>query len=204
MMDSRCGFTLVELVVTSSMVALLGTASYAVFAAGTRAAGKTRRHTAMVGRAQRALAAMAGDIRAAVEHGDTRLTALDARYEGRSTDTIDFIAPRARWTWREPGEGGRSEVGYYIDSDPDTEAEWLVRREDVTLDDDPLEGGSTTVVGPYVSELSLEFFDGLEWVNGWLGSSEFPRAVRIAILVIDADEMEVPMHFETTVSIPAR
>jgi len=202
-MGNRRAFTLVELLIASTMLVLLGGAGYAVFAAGTHAAAKTRRRSRMVVHAQRALSAMSADIRAAVEHKGTRLTSLDAEYEGLDADTIDFIAVRTRRGQPEPGAGGRAEIGYYIDNDPGTEARWLLRREDATLDDDPLEGGVATPAGPCVSELNIEYFDEFGWVDGWHDSDAFPRGVRIAIVVLDADEVEAPMLFETTVCIAA-
>ena len=148
-MKNRGGFTLVELLISSSMLALLASAGYVVFSAGTRSAAKVRRCGEMVAHAERALTAMATDIRAAVEHDDVRLTSLDVQYEGLDADTIDFIATRTRRGEAEPGTTERCEIGYHIDNDPDTEARWLVRREDATLDDDPLEGGELRPAGPY-------------------------------------------------------
>ena len=55
-----------------------------------------------------------------------------------------------------------------------------------------------------MSELDLSFFDGLDWVPGWEDQEQFPRAVRITIVVMDPDEAERPLHFETTVSVPTR
>lgn len=203
-MRKRRGFTLVELMVTSSMLTLLALAGYAAFAAGVRSSQKARRLGSMVAHAQRALNVMAADIRTAVEHEDFRLTALDAHYEGLAADTIDFIAPRSRRAQGEPDAGGRCEMGYYIDNDPGTDAQWLLRREDFTLDDDPFEGGMVSLVGPFVSELDLSFFDGLEWISGWEDDEQFPLAVRISIVVMDADDAEMPLCFETAVSIPTQ
>ncbi len=186
---------------SSSMMALLATAGYVVFAVGIRSGQKVRRCSRMVACAERALSSMARDIRAAVAHEDVRLVALDAQYEGLDADTVDFIVASARRGQREPGSGSRSEIGYHIDNDPDTEAEWLARRQDSTLDDDPLEGGTLSLVGPFVSELNLEFFDGLEWMSGWEDQERFPLAVRICIVVVDADQKELPLRFETTVTI---
>jgi type II secretion system protein J len=202
-MNSRRAFTLVELLVASSMLALLAVGGYLALAAGTRSAQAARRVGRMVASAQAALQQMASDVRAAVAQGDrVRLTALDAQYEGYDADTVDFIAPcRAD---PEIGIGGRCEVGYFIDNDPDTEAWGLMRREDGTLDDDPLSGGVLRLVTPLVSELNLTFFDGVEWVDGWDDAEHFPRAVRIAIVVVDPDEILSPRCFETTVSLPAR
>ncbi len=159
---------------------------------------------AAVAHAQQALAAMAADIRSAVARGDVRMTALDARYEDLDADTIDFLIPAPGRRSEDPRTGGIYEVGYYIDNDPATDAQWLLRRTDTTLDDDPLEGGNVRPAGAGVSELNLEFYDGQQWVPGWSDSNSFPSAVRIGITVVDPDGKGKPLHFETTVSIPAR
>ena len=203
-MSGRRGFTLVELLVTSSMLSVLAAAGYVVLTAGVQSSQKVRRVSGMAAHAQRALNAMAADVRTAVAHGDVRLTALDANYEGAAADTLDFIAPRGGRFTDDPDAGSRCEIGYYIDNDPDTEAQWLLRRRDDSLDDDPLEGGAVNLIGPFVSELDLSFFDGLDWVPGWEDQEQFTRAVRITIVVMDPDEAERPLHFETTVSIPTR
>lgn len=203
-MRSRRAFTLVEMLVTTAMLAVITVAGFAAFSGGMRSSGKAKRFGAMVGRGQMALRAMTADIRAALAHEKVRLTSLDAEYEGRNCDTIDFIIARPNPDRKEPEEGGLSEIGYYIDSDPDTEAEWLLRREDKTLDDDPLEGGAVSLAGPYVSELNVEFHDGLDWKSGWDDARSFPRAVRVQIVVVDEDEIEKPMVFTTTVSIMAQ
>ena len=204
MMKDRRGFTLIELLVASSMLAMLAAAGLAAFSAGTRSAAKARRYGAMITQGQAALRTMATDIRAAVAHGEIRVTALDAYYEGRDADTIDFIVARVKPVREELGVTGRYEVGYYIDNDIDTEAKGLIRREDETLDDDPLEGGTGSLVGPYVSELNLEFYDGLIWSSGWEYEPRFPRVICIQIVVEDEDEIEAPMLFSTTVPIMAR
>jgi type II secretion system protein J len=202
-MSGRRGFTLVELLVTASMLALLGTAGYATLAAGTRSAQKARRVSDMVAHGRRALTMMATDIRAAVRHDEAGITALDAQFEGRDTDTIDFIAHRTRRS-NDPEATDRCEVGYYIDTSERTEADWLLRREDATVDDEPLADGQALLAGPYVSELDLRFHNGSDWVDGWTDSENLPEAVRIGIVVLDAEEREDPLYLETTVIVPTR
>ncbi|MFO8008151.1 MAG: prepilin-type N-terminal cleavage/methylation domain-containing protein [Candidatus Brocadiia bacterium] len=199
-MKRRSGFTLVELLVASSMLAVLGLAGYSVFAASVRSGQKARRVGAMVANGQRALAGIVRDLRALVVHDGTGLTSLDATTEGRSTDTLDFIALRTRGE-PEPGTAGRCEVGYYIDVDPDTEAEWLVRREDAAPDDEPLSGGQATPAGPGVAELDLQFYDGTLWSDGWSENS-LPRLVKVGIVVTDTEREEEPLYLETTVALP--
>jgi type II secretion system protein J len=197
-------FTLVEMLITASMLALIATAGFAVFSGGIRSAAKVKRYGEMLSNAQMALRAMSADIRAALAYGNFRLVSLDVQHEQRDCDTIDFIIIRPNPQRKEPDEGGRAEVGYYIDNDPDTEAQWLLRREDRTLDDDPLEGGYLSLAGPFVSELNLEFYDGLAWQSGWDDRTKFPKAVRIQIVVQDEKEIEKPRVFSTTVPIMAQ
>lgn len=204
-MNGRRGFTLVELLIATTMLAFLAGAAFAALTAGTGSAGKTKRYGAMVAHGQAALRAMTADIRAAIEHGDERLVSLDTEYEGRAADTIDFIAAvRPKLGRDEPGTTGRCEVGYYIENDPDTEIQWLLRREDGTLDDDPLEGGAVALAGPYIASLDLQFYDGLYWQSGWDDSEHFPKTVEIQIVVVDEHHIEKPLVFRTTVPIMAQ
>ncbi|MBI5093046.1 MAG: prepilin-type N-terminal cleavage/methylation domain-containing protein [Candidatus Hydrogenedentes bacterium] len=204
-MRGQKGFTLVELLIATSMLALLVAGGLAALTAGTRAAAKVKRYDAMVEHGQLALESMAADLRAAVARGDYRMVALDAQSDGKNSDTIDFIvAGPPHVEQHEEPSGELSEVGYYIDNDPATDAKWLLRREDNTLDDDPVEGGAVTLAGPFVSELDLQFYDGVEWKDGWDEPKTFPAAVWIQLVVEDEDEIENPQIFSTTVPIMAR
>ncbi|MBN2308077.1 MAG: prepilin-type N-terminal cleavage/methylation domain-containing protein, partial [Candidatus Hydrogenedentes bacterium] len=51
-MKRRRGFTLVELLVATTMLSLLAAAGYAALTAGTRAAAKAKRYNAMVAHGQ--------------------------------------------------------------------------------------------------------------------------------------------------------
>lgn len=202
MKDNR-GFTLVEILVAGTMLIFIVAAGMAVFSGGISSATKGKRHGSMTSYAQMALLAIAADIRCAVEHDDFWMKSLNARHDDGDGDTIDFVMALPNPERKEPEVGGRSEIGYYIDNDPETEVRWLLRREDRTPDDDLLEGGVVSLVGPYVAELDLEFYDGLLWQSGWEGEVGFPRAVRVGIVVVDEYEIERPKHFTTTVPIMA-
>ena len=206
------GFTLVELIITISMLSILAAAGSAAFSAGMRSAAKTKRYGRMVARGQAALQTIARDIRAAVAHDKVRLTALDREYEGKDADTIDFIAVQVNSYPTEPDASGRCEIGYYIDNDPATDARWLIRRVDRTLDDDALEGGIAYAIGPGVTEINLGFYDGMFWTPEWDDLEQLPAAVRIRIVVkdvdkihneVDEDENAPTMVLSTTVPIMA-
>ena len=71
------------------------------------------------------------------------------------------------------------------------------------MDDDPLEGGRASQVGPQVTDLNIEFFDGVLWSNGWDNDEKFPEAVYVRIVVVDRDGIEQSRVFATTVGIMA-
>ncbi|MCD6287530.1 MAG: prepilin-type N-terminal cleavage/methylation domain-containing protein [Candidatus Hydrogenedentes bacterium] len=203
-MNRTRGFTLIEILIATGMLSVLAAAGFAALSAGIRSSAKSRRYGAMIAHGQMALEMMTRDIRSAVQSGKFCMASLDNQYEGLDADTLDFVALGAPRMVHEEAGGNRCEVGYYIENDPDTEFQWLLRREDNTLDNDALEGGTVMLAGPYVSELNLEFYDGQLWQSGWDNHKTFPVAVRIYITVVDKDGIENPIHFTTTVPILVR
>ncbi len=199
---------MIELLVATIMLSMLAAAGYAALSTGTSSAAKVKRYNAMMAHGQAALQRITIDIRAAVVHEEFTMISLDTQSEGKNSDTLDFIVAlpaKLRSEEEEDGRsGGRCEVGYYIENDPDTEIKWLLRREDGSLDKDFLEGGAITLAGPFVSELNFSFYDGLFWQDAWNDPEEFPEAVNVSIMVVDEDEIENPMAFSTTVPIMAR
>jgi type II secretion system protein J len=203
-MKSRRAFTLVELLVATGILAMLLAAGSAVFSAGVRAAEKTRRHGGMVAQGQRALRLIAADLAGATELEDFRLVSLDVQDGGHDCDTLDFILLRRSVDRKGPDEGGRAEVGYSLPKGEQSVERGLLRREDRSCDEDPLEGGETWVVAPSVSDLDFEFFDGYSWAAGWQDRNSLPVAVRVSLVVTDEDGIEPPMLFSTTAPIMSR
>ena len=208
-MDNRRGFTLIEMLVTASMLAIITAAGMAVFSAGTRSARKAARCGRMAQYGQMALNAISADIRAMATHEGTRLTALDVMTDGHDTDTIDFLVVRPIPRRMADEECSLAEVGYSIGRETTPEDRWLLRREDRTLDDDPLEGGQVSLAGPQVAGLNFEFYDGLIWASEWKGTDEWPTAIRITVMVVDEEEgdeerREPAMAFSTTARIMAQ
>ena len=202
-MAGQRGFTLAELLMATVLLTLLAAGGMAAFSAGTRAAAKMKRCDSMVAHAQAALESMTNDLHAATQRANNYcMMALDTQREGRDTDTIDFlVAGPPKSDFEDSVPAGYCEVGYSIGESPETGQPCLMRREDSTPDDDLLEGGTSLPVAPGVSELNIEFYDGIEWVSGWSTPKQFPKAVRIQIAVVDEDGSETPRKFSTTVAL---
>ena len=135
---------------------------------------------------------------------ETRITSLNVQSGGRDCDTLDLVIARPNPDYPSPDEAGRASIGYYLNIDPSTGPVGLLRRENRSPADDPLTGGQTALIAPFVSELKLEFYDGADWMDGWTGDSDFPKAVRIKIVVLDEAGLENPISLTTTVSVMAQ
>jgi prepilin-type N-terminal cleavage/methylation domain-containing protein len=135
---------------------------------------------------------------------ETRLSSLNVQLDDRNCDTLDLVIARPNPDYASPDEGGRAAVGYYLNIDPMNGPVGLLRRENRSPGDDPLSGGRAALIAPFVSQLKLEFYDGADWVDGWSGDSEFPKAVRITIVVLDEAGLENPLSLTTTVPVMAQ
>jgi prepilin-type N-terminal cleavage/methylation domain-containing protein len=135
---------------------------------------------------------------------ETRISSLDVQTGGRDCDTLDLVIARPNPDYASPDEGGRASVGYYLNIDPSLGPVGLLRRENRSPGSDPLSGGQTALIAPFVSELNLEFYDGTDWLDGWTGDSGFPKAVRIKVVVLDEAGLENPLTLTTTVPVMAQ
>ena len=204
MPPKRRGFTLVELIVSVTILTLVAGAVLACFQAGSRAWRKTRAHADVCQSARVVLRMMAQDLQGTFRSphdGTSSFVGLDRQWNGLAADTVDFVAVQAGGA--RPGQAcsDRCEIGYFIDNDPETAARELIRRIDRTPDDDDLEGGQFQEVGPFVKELNLEYSDGLLWYDEWGPDEGVPALVRIA-LTVELDGAEHAMAFSTVVYLP--
>ena len=76
------------------------------------------------------------------------------------------------------------EVGYFLKRDPATQdLYYLMRREDSHYDDDPLHGGTESVLLENVKDIKFEFSLLNNWTDKWDSRqfNKFPRAVKTTI-----------------------
>ncbi len=103
------------------------------------------------------------------------------------TDRVDFLAARSSFDAETQTVGDVTEVGYQLKQN-EVNSNWfrLLRREDPSLDDDPLSGGSLTPLHDKVLSFDVQYFDGKDWLKAWDSKEKkgLPQGVRIDIVLL--------------------
>ncbi len=166
-MNAR-GFTLVEMIVaTTIVVGIMGT-TVACMTSGTKSEKIVSLRSGVLQTARVALDRVAADLRLAVPlHPDSAFVGIDRVIEevGMEADNVDFATRNYRP--RRIGEGDICEASYFVGRDQQT-GEWcLYRRRDPSPDDRPFEGGVRERIARGVRGFRLEYSDGVLWENHW-------------------------------------
>lgn len=212
------GFTLLEIILAVTILALIGTMIYGGFSQ--TALNKARieedvDHSRIV---HMALERMTRELSMAFvsTHVNPSLdlqvqnTAFVGKDNGRQ-DRIDFTSFSHRRLYRNAPESDQNEISYFVTEHPDDpDISVLARREQNRIDDDPRRGGKSQILVENVEELNIEYFDPLlsEWVDTWdsvntlAQPNRLPAQVRIRLAVRDPRRRNATKAFGTRVAIP--
>ncbi|MEM9083976.1 MAG: type II secretion system protein, partial [Planctomycetota bacterium] len=199
-------FTLIELVVSVVLIAMLGAATTSALSGSLRARQSSEAREQAFQRAVLAAEMIARDLQGLVrdpEPVNMLLRVIDADEAGTESDELLFAARTLREARPgEPGrldagEGGTYEIHYRLEEvigsfgeeeDSERESFHLWQRMDPVLDDVPDGGGIARVVVEGVVEFEVEVFDGAEWVLSWDSDRDgMPYAVRVFVRATDDD-----------------
>lgn len=166
-MNTR-GFTLVEMIVASTIVVGIMGTTVLCMTSGTRSEKVVTMRSGVLQTARVALDRIAADLRLAVPlHPDGAFVGIDRVIEEveMEADNVDFATRNYRPV--RPGEGDVCETSYFVSRDPQT-GEWcLYRRRDPSPDHRPFEGGVRERIARGVRGFRLEYTDGVLWENSW-------------------------------------
>lgn len=164
---SRSGFTLVELVISGALMAVVLASAYLCLSAGvaSRNLVEERSEAAQSGRV--ALQLMAADLRNAVPlSADLEFIGLRRTLEdGVDADNLDFAT--RNHSPRSSRAADFAEVSYFLRKDPNSSTHLLMRRRDETRDPEPFAGGPSEELARGVSSLRFEYYDGFDWYEEW-------------------------------------
>lgn len=219
------GFTLIEVVIASALMALILVSAYACLSAGYASQKIVEPRGEILQNARVAMALMSADLRAACPlSGDSEFTGTTRSAEDVQADSVDFATHN--YTPKHPQEGDYCEESFYVDKDAKTGHWSLYRRRNPRIALDPLAGGSREEIAQGVRGFKLEYYDGLDWYDNWgevksaskqqtsqresSNLSGLPNAVRIT-LYLDANTRrnsapstkspEPPLAFQTVARI---
>ena len=203
----HAGFTLVELIVATTLTTLVAGSTVAILR--TTAAAKDRAHTQMELQQQARTAVLA--IATALANAD-RYPDRDILFEGLDDWLNDMPADRIRFftvsrkTIRSAQpESDIKECEFFLAQPPDKDWPLLMRRIDPTRNEPPDDGGVLECVAENVLSLNFLYHDGTVWLEDWpQGTRGWPLAVRIELTVLTETDRPETWTTSRTVSFPHR
>ena len=160
------GFTLVELVISSALMAIILVAAYLVLSACFSSQKLIEPRLEVVQNARVALAIMTADLRCACPLSkDYDFLGVHRVLSEMEADSVDFATHN--YTPRQPREGDYCQESFFVDKDAENGQLCLWRRRNPTLAFDPLSGGSREEIARGVRGFRLEYYDGIDWYDNW-------------------------------------
>jgi prepilin-type N-terminal cleavage/methylation domain-containing protein len=191
----RGGFTLMEVVISAALMALILISAYSCLRAAVLGQREVEPRVDILQNARVAAALLTADLRGACPLS-TNYQFLGMRRQLGEVDADNMDFATHNYTPRGPREGDYCEISYFVDRDPETGQFALWRRRNPTLAPDPLSGGSREEIASGLLGVHFEYYDGLDWYDDWgdltgkLATSlrdhpnleGMPEAVRITLL----------------------
>jgi prepilin-type N-terminal cleavage/methylation domain-containing protein len=227
-MKSRA-FTLIELVISAALMALILTASYMCLSAALAGQKLIEPRAEVIQNARVAMAMISADLRSACPLSkDFDFLGMHRMLDELQADNLDFATHN--YIPRRAREADFCAVSYFAEQDGDSGDLDLYRRRNPTIALDPLSGGTRELIARGLRGLSFEYYDGWDWYDTWgelnpnkkerkaslpaPNLSGMPEAVRITLWfnpnprAVSAkknpdapDTSEPPLMFETTVRL---
>ncbi|MBN8247795.1 MAG: prepilin-type N-terminal cleavage/methylation domain-containing protein [Verrucomicrobia bacterium] len=160
------GFTLIEMVISTALMALVLGGAYACLRAGLAGQRLVEPRTDVFQTARVVLDRLSADLRCAcpLPQGAPFL-GEQRRIGDASADNLDFATHN--YTPTRPAEGDFCEQSVFLEQDPQTGRLTLWRRRNPAIAFDPLSGGRREELATGIAGLKLEYYDGLKWYDSW-------------------------------------
>ena len=217
------GFTLIEVVISAALAALILASSYMCLSAALSSRKLIEPRIDVLQSARVAMAIMGADLRSACPLSrDVQFLGMHRMLTEVPADNLDFgthnYAPRRM------GEGDFCQISFFVDKDVNSGEFVLWRRRNPVIGIDPLSGGSREEIARGIQGLRFEYYDGFDWYDTW-GDTEgkgrarnsqrdqpnlygMPEAVRITLMLDskphskaptsrEDEKVEPPMVFQT-------
>jgi len=197
---SSSGFTLLELIVATSIFAVVIGAAYSLFESGRTLTSQAESRAELFQTARAALRAIEDDLKGTVLPGtafDTGFVGTDGGSPEQPLDKVDLIAVNSHSMISSLKSDDAdlaaeridlSRIAYWIEVDRNRPAHGLVRYRQTILTpvstptprDEDIEE-----VAPEVVYLGLRYYDGSQWLTSWdsTQTNKVPQAVEVTVFV---------------------
>jgi len=160
------GFTLLELVISSAIMALILTASYLCLNAALTGQRAIEPRAEVLQNARVAMAMITADLRAACPLSkDFDFLGMQRMIGDVQADNLDFATHN--YIPRRQREADFCEVSYFADAEGTSGNVSLYRRRNPTVAPDPLAGGKTELIASGLRGVAFEYYDGWDWYDSW-------------------------------------
>lgn len=209
------GLTLLEVLISISVLALIATLIYGAFDGMSRSKEGLSRMNGRYHQGRSTLERMSRELQSAflskhqplVVNQSVRTTVFIGE-DSRPIDRIDFTSFSHRRLDQNAHESDQSEIGYFASRDPERDKVDLARREDKWIDLEPDKGGVVNVVAEDVESFDLQYLDPVtgEWSDTWDSTQpagqidRLPLQVKI-ILALNGGPGNAPITIQTKVPI---
>jgi len=172
-------FTLIEIVISSSLMALILVSGYLCLNAAVASQKQIEPRLTVLQNARVAMAIISADVRAACPLSkDCEFLGTDRTLGDIEADNLDFGTHN--YTPRKAGEGDFCEVSFFLSKDPKTGEYVLFRRRNPIIAVNAFAGGKLEEIARGLLGLRFEYYDGLDWYDSW-GELERPGKVKSSL-----------------------
>jgi len=164
--QKRAAFTLLEVVISMALMAIILISAYACFDAGIRGKKMIEPRVEIFQNARVAMALITADLRDACPLSkDFDFLGMHRTLGGMPADNLDFATHNFTPTGERQADF--CETSYYLNEDPTNGTFTLFRRRNPTIAPDPLSGGSQEEIATGLLGAEFEYFDGFDWYDTW-------------------------------------
>jgi prepilin-type N-terminal cleavage/methylation domain-containing protein len=159
-------FTLIELVISASLMAMILTAAYMCLNAAIAGQKLIEPRAEVLQNARVVMAMLSADLRSACPLSkDYEFLGMQRMLGDVQADNLDFATHN--YSPRRANEGDFCEVSYFVQKEGETGRVSLWRRRNPTIAPDPLSGGNREQLARGLRGVSFEYFDGFDWYDTW-------------------------------------
>ncbi|AKT36711.1 type II secretion system protein GspJ [Chondromyces crocatus] len=211
------GLTLVEVLISIAILALIGTLIYGAFDGMSRTRKGIGEMSDRYHQGRQALSRISRELQSAfisrhmpVQQIYLVRKTIFAGEKSTPTDRLDFTSFAHRRLMADAHESDQCEISYFAVRDPDQRGKIdLVRREAKIIDLDPQHGGVVNVLAEDIDSFTLRYLDPIsdDWVDTWDTTQatgqldRLPRQVWVKLVLRGGPGGQL-LKFETKVSIP--